>query len=582
MSGGRVELGLGTGWYAAEHTAYGIPYPETVERFDRFAEQVEIIDGLLRTPAGQTYSFAGKHYQLTDSPALPKPVQRPRPPMILGGAAKPRGARARRPLRRRVQRRLRQAGHGGQDRAGARRRRRGRPHPGLLRGAGAVRRTGRGRAGAPRRRDRPRGRRAARERPRRHARRSRRRHRQARRSRRHPRLPAGAGPGRPRPPGPSRRAKSFRTYRASEGRGGGTSSPARAWMGLAPERGTSEAGCARGGWCPRAHANPPLTTSRARRRPGSPRCGCARRSWRSRRTGSCARSPRTGTAWPAMSATVAPSRAATSTSRSRPVSGDVPPASVAAASAGSTTRSPRCSRRTASASCSAGASLTTKPSGAGLHRAAQVAGPAEGGQDQHPAARQLVGQRRGGGQAVHAGHLDVQQRDVRIGGQRGGDDLVAAADLGDDGEVVLEFEQGDQRGADQRLVVGDQQPDHGLTPAHAGAVDRAVGAGRRAGARRGSRDLDAHPPARPPWARGHGAAGGRDALAQPGQAVARAGGDRAAPVVDDGRASAARAHGAVRGARVPHHVGERLAQHPAEQLGQLAARRRRPSRAARR
>jgi alkanesulfonate monooxygenase len=92
MSGGRIELGLGAGWYGAEHTAYGIPFPEMRERFDLFAEQVEIIDGLLRTPAGQTYSFSGKHYQLTDSPALPKPVQSPRPPLILGGAGKSRGA----------------------------------------------------------------------------------------------------------------------------------------------------------------------------------------------------------------------------------------------------------------------------------------------------------------------------------------------------------------------------------------------------------------------------------------------------------------------------------------------------------
>ena len=92
MSGGRVEIGLGAGWYGAEHSAYGIPYPDTAERFDLFAEQVEIIDGLLTTPPGQTYSFSGTHYTLTDSPALPKPVQSPRPPIILGGAGKKRGA----------------------------------------------------------------------------------------------------------------------------------------------------------------------------------------------------------------------------------------------------------------------------------------------------------------------------------------------------------------------------------------------------------------------------------------------------------------------------------------------------------
>lgn len=92
MSGGRVELGIGTGWYDAEHSAYGIAFPDIVERFDRFAEQVEIIDGLWRTPPGGAYSFDGAHYKLSDSPALPKPVQSPRPPIILGGAGKRRSA----------------------------------------------------------------------------------------------------------------------------------------------------------------------------------------------------------------------------------------------------------------------------------------------------------------------------------------------------------------------------------------------------------------------------------------------------------------------------------------------------------
>ncbi|MEP7178739.1 MAG: TIGR03560 family F420-dependent LLM class oxidoreductase [Pseudonocardiales bacterium] len=92
MSGGRVELGLGAGWYTDEHRAYGIPFPDVAERFDILAEQVEIIDGLWGTPAGGSYSFQGEHYQLTDSPALPKPVQSPRPPIILGGAARRRGA----------------------------------------------------------------------------------------------------------------------------------------------------------------------------------------------------------------------------------------------------------------------------------------------------------------------------------------------------------------------------------------------------------------------------------------------------------------------------------------------------------
>jgi F420-dependent oxidoreductase-like protein len=92
MSGGRIEFGFGAGWYAAEHAAYGIPFPDVRERFDRFAEQLEIIDGLWRTPVGKTFSYDGTYYRLTDSPALPKPAQSPRPPIIVGGGGKRRGA----------------------------------------------------------------------------------------------------------------------------------------------------------------------------------------------------------------------------------------------------------------------------------------------------------------------------------------------------------------------------------------------------------------------------------------------------------------------------------------------------------
>jgi F420-dependent oxidoreductase-like protein len=91
MSGGRVELGLGAGWFEEEHRAYGIPFPPVKERFDRFAEQVEIVRGLLTTPAGSSYSFAGEHFEVVDSPALPKPVQSP-VPLVLGGGGKKRGA----------------------------------------------------------------------------------------------------------------------------------------------------------------------------------------------------------------------------------------------------------------------------------------------------------------------------------------------------------------------------------------------------------------------------------------------------------------------------------------------------------
>lgn len=86
MSGGRVELGLGAGWFTEEHEAYGIPFPSTAERFERLEEQLAVITGLWTTPEGDTFDFSGRHYTLKTSPALPKPHQRPRPPVIVGGS----------------------------------------------------------------------------------------------------------------------------------------------------------------------------------------------------------------------------------------------------------------------------------------------------------------------------------------------------------------------------------------------------------------------------------------------------------------------------------------------------------------
>ncbi|MDD7968199.1 LLM class F420-dependent oxidoreductase [Actinomycetospora lemnae] len=85
MSGGRVELGLGTGWYEAEHRAYGIPFPSTAERFGMLAEQLEILTGSWLTPVGSPYTHHGEHYTFADSPGLPKPLQTPYPPIIVGG-----------------------------------------------------------------------------------------------------------------------------------------------------------------------------------------------------------------------------------------------------------------------------------------------------------------------------------------------------------------------------------------------------------------------------------------------------------------------------------------------------------------
>ena len=91
MSGGRVELGIGAGWFEAEHAAYGVPFPSVAERFGRLEEQVEIVHGLWTSPIGQTFSFHGFYYDLADAPALPKPVQES-VPIILGGVGKTRSA----------------------------------------------------------------------------------------------------------------------------------------------------------------------------------------------------------------------------------------------------------------------------------------------------------------------------------------------------------------------------------------------------------------------------------------------------------------------------------------------------------
>jgi F420-dependent oxidoreductase-like protein len=87
MSGGRIEIGLGTGWYEGEHTAYGIPFPPLKERFDRLDEQLAILTGLWS--ATGPFSYSGTYYTLVDSPALPKPAQSPLP-VIVGGAGRKR------------------------------------------------------------------------------------------------------------------------------------------------------------------------------------------------------------------------------------------------------------------------------------------------------------------------------------------------------------------------------------------------------------------------------------------------------------------------------------------------------------
>ncbi|TWP38999.1 LLM class F420-dependent oxidoreductase [Leekyejoonella antrihumi] len=90
MSGGRIELGYGAGWYEQEHTAYGLDFPSVKERFDRFEEHLAVITGLWSTPVGATFSYAGAHVRVQDSPALPKPLQPEGIPLIIGGHGKRR------------------------------------------------------------------------------------------------------------------------------------------------------------------------------------------------------------------------------------------------------------------------------------------------------------------------------------------------------------------------------------------------------------------------------------------------------------------------------------------------------------
>ncbi|WP_114905664.1 LLM class F420-dependent oxidoreductase [Ornithinimicrobium murale] len=94
MSDGRVEFGLGAGWFEAEHAAYGIPFPEVGDRFDLLEDSLAVITGLWGTPVGEHFSYAGAQASVHDSPGLPKPVQRDPissgPPVIVGGGGRKR------------------------------------------------------------------------------------------------------------------------------------------------------------------------------------------------------------------------------------------------------------------------------------------------------------------------------------------------------------------------------------------------------------------------------------------------------------------------------------------------------------
>ncbi|MFI5258295.1 MAG: TIGR03560 family F420-dependent LLM class oxidoreductase [Candidatus Limnocylindrales bacterium] len=87
MSGGRVDLGIGAGWYEPEHDRFGIPYPPIGERFEMLEEQLQIVVGLWTQSA---FSFDGRHYRVHDAVCEPKPIHKPHPPIVVGGNGKPR------------------------------------------------------------------------------------------------------------------------------------------------------------------------------------------------------------------------------------------------------------------------------------------------------------------------------------------------------------------------------------------------------------------------------------------------------------------------------------------------------------
>ena len=89
ISGGRIEVGMGSGWYEREHEAHGFPFPDGRTRFELFAEQVEVV---VRSWTEERFDHAGPAYRLRGQRALPRPLQEPHPPLLLGGSGKPRFA----------------------------------------------------------------------------------------------------------------------------------------------------------------------------------------------------------------------------------------------------------------------------------------------------------------------------------------------------------------------------------------------------------------------------------------------------------------------------------------------------------
>jgi F420-dependent oxidoreductase-like protein len=93
MSGGRLEVGLGAGWYADEHEAYGLPFPPLPARYDRLEDQLAILHGCWSAPSGATFEFKGRTCSVRLEPDNLRPYQRPHPPIVMGGAGGARSAR---------------------------------------------------------------------------------------------------------------------------------------------------------------------------------------------------------------------------------------------------------------------------------------------------------------------------------------------------------------------------------------------------------------------------------------------------------------------------------------------------------
>ena len=93
MSGGRIEVGLGAGWYGAEHDAFGLTFPDLKTRYDLLEDQLELLAGLASAAPGTTFEMRGRTASFQIAADTVRPLQQPAPPIVLGGQGGPRAAR---------------------------------------------------------------------------------------------------------------------------------------------------------------------------------------------------------------------------------------------------------------------------------------------------------------------------------------------------------------------------------------------------------------------------------------------------------------------------------------------------------